>query len=105
MAMAKQRTAARRNIKKAAAAAKRRRTIAHLPKRTRTALGKQGAKWPAENAGRPDSGDEPCGVLFAPHGDIENGALAVDQEQGEIARFHRVGKALKCRKVGDGLAV
>jgi len=44
MASAKQRTAARRNIKKAAAAAKRKRTIAHLPKRTRTALGKQAAK-------------------------------------------------------------
>jgi hypothetical protein len=43
MATTKQRTAARRNIKKAAAAAKRKRTIAHLPKRTRTALGKQGA--------------------------------------------------------------
>jgi hypothetical protein len=44
MATAKQRAAARRNIKKAAAAAQRRRTIAHLPKRTRTALGKQAAK-------------------------------------------------------------
>jgi len=44
MTREKQRTAARRNIKKAATAAKRKRTIAHLPKRTRTALGKQGAK-------------------------------------------------------------
>jgi hypothetical protein len=44
MATAKQRTAARRNIKKAATAAKRKRSLAHLPKRTRTALGKQGAK-------------------------------------------------------------
>ncbi|HEX6531910.1 MAG TPA: hypothetical protein VF019_04745 [Nitrospira sp.] len=44
MATAKQRTAARRNIKKAAGAAKRRRTIAHLPKRTRRALDKQAAK-------------------------------------------------------------
>jgi hypothetical protein len=44
MATAKQRAAARRNIKKAAATAKRKRTIAHLPKRTRTALGKQAAK-------------------------------------------------------------
>ena len=43
MATAKQRTGARRNIKKAAAVAKRKRTIAHLPKRTRTALGKQAA--------------------------------------------------------------
>ena len=44
MASAKQKTAARRNIKKAAAAAKRKRTIAHLPKSTRTALSKQAAK-------------------------------------------------------------
>ncbi|HTM26963.1 MAG TPA: hypothetical protein VL225_17320 [Vicinamibacterales bacterium] len=44
MATSAQRAAARRNIKRAAAAASRKRTIAHLPKRTRTALGKQGAK-------------------------------------------------------------
>jgi len=44
MTSARQRSAARRNIKKAASAARRKRTIAHLPKRTRTALGKQGAK-------------------------------------------------------------
>jgi hypothetical protein len=44
MASAKQRTAARKNIKKAAQSAKRKRTIAHLPKSVRTALGKQGAK-------------------------------------------------------------
>jgi hypothetical protein len=44
MATRKQRAAARRNIKKAARAAKRKRTVAHLPKRTRTALGKEGAK-------------------------------------------------------------
>jgi hypothetical protein len=44
MASAKQRSAARKNIKKAASAAKRKRTIAHLPKSTRTALGKEGAK-------------------------------------------------------------
>jgi hypothetical protein len=44
MASQKQKSAARKNIKKAAAAAKRKRTIAHLPKSTRTALGKQAAK-------------------------------------------------------------
>jgi hypothetical protein len=44
MPTAKQRGAARKNIKKAAAAAKRKRTIAHLPKSVRTALGKQAAK-------------------------------------------------------------
>jgi hypothetical protein len=44
MASTKQRNAARKNIKKAAAAARKKRTIAHLPKSVRTALGKQGAK-------------------------------------------------------------
>ncbi|HYZ90416.1 MAG TPA: hypothetical protein VE620_14055 [Myxococcales bacterium] len=44
MGSAKQRAAARRNIKKAAAAARRKKTISRLPKRTRTALGKQANK-------------------------------------------------------------
>src|SRR3954447_21633864 len=44
MASAKQRAAARRNIGKAAKAARKKRTISRLPKRTRTALGKQAAK-------------------------------------------------------------
>lgn len=44
MTTPKQKAAARRNIKKAAATAKRKRTIAHLPKKTRTALGKQAAR-------------------------------------------------------------
>jgi hypothetical protein len=41
MATTKQRQAAKRNIKKATSAAKRQRTIAHLPSKTKTALGKQ----------------------------------------------------------------
>ena len=44
MATAKQRTAAKRNIKKARAAASKRRTIAHLPENVRMDLGRQGAK-------------------------------------------------------------
>jgi hypothetical protein len=44
MSNAKQKTAAKRNVKKAAAAAKSKKTISHLSKTTRTALGKQGAK-------------------------------------------------------------
>ena len=44
MASAKQRAAARKNIRKAATAAKRKKTISKLPKKTRTALGKEGAK-------------------------------------------------------------
>jgi hypothetical protein len=49
MASDKQRAAARRNIKKAATAAKRKHTISHLPKKTRTALGKQAAKVARQN--------------------------------------------------------
>jgi hypothetical protein len=44
MATSNQRAAARRNVKKAASAAKRKRTVAHLPKKTRSALGKQANK-------------------------------------------------------------
>ena len=43
MATTKQRAAARKNVKKAIAGAKKKRTIAALPKSTRSALGKQGA--------------------------------------------------------------
>jgi hypothetical protein len=44
MATQRQRVAARKNNRKAARAARRKRTIAHLPKSVRTALGKQGTK-------------------------------------------------------------
>jgi hypothetical protein len=40
----KQREAAKKNIKRAATVAKRKRTLAHLPKQVKTALGKEGAK-------------------------------------------------------------
>lgn len=42
--MARRKTAARRNIRKAAKAARSKRTIAHLPKKTRRALGKEASK-------------------------------------------------------------
>ena len=43
MATTKQRQAAKRNVRKAIKAAKKQKTIAQMPKKTRTALGKQGA--------------------------------------------------------------
>jgi hypothetical protein len=52
MATEKQRAAARKNIRKATQAAKRQRTIAHLPKRTRTALSRQAAKVAKANRAR-----------------------------------------------------
>jgi hypothetical protein len=44
MATTKQRQAAKRNVKKAQAGARRKRTLKNLPKRTRTALGKEANK-------------------------------------------------------------
>jgi hypothetical protein len=44
MASPAQRAAARRNVKKAANAANRRRTISKLPKRVRTALGREASR-------------------------------------------------------------
>jgi hypothetical protein len=43
MASTKQTQAAKKNVKKAQKAATGQKTIAHMPKQTRTALGKQGA--------------------------------------------------------------
>jgi hypothetical protein len=44
MASEKQRRAARRNVKKAQAGARRKQTLKNLPKRTKTALGKEANK-------------------------------------------------------------
>ena len=52
MATAKQRSAARRNVKSAQSAARSKRTIANLPAGTRRELGKQAAKGRARH-GRP----------------------------------------------------
>jgi ABC-type transport system involved in Fe-S cluster assembly fused permease/ATPase subunit len=54
MATEKQRAAARENIKKAQQAAREKRTISNLPKSTRTALGKQGAKVAKQQRGKAD---------------------------------------------------
>jgi hypothetical protein len=43
MASGKQKSAAKKNIKKASAAAKKKRTISKLPAKVKTALGKKGA--------------------------------------------------------------
>jgi hypothetical protein len=43
MATTKQTQTARRNVKKAQSAARSKKSIAHMPKSTRSALGKQGA--------------------------------------------------------------
>ena len=51
MATQKQRQTARRNVKQAQSGARRKRTISNLPSRTRTALGREGAKAAARKRG------------------------------------------------------
>ena len=51
MTTSKQSAAAKKNVKHAANTAKRKKTIAHLPKAVRTALGKKGAKAASEKKG------------------------------------------------------
>jgi len=51
MTTPKQRAAARANVKKASAAAQKKQTLKHLPKKTRTALGKQANKVRREKHG------------------------------------------------------
>jgi hypothetical protein len=54
MTTEKQRAAARRNVKKAAKTARAKKSIASMPKKTRTALGKQGAAMAErKRSGRP----------------------------------------------------
>jgi len=52
MATEKQRAAARKNITKAIAASKKKKTIAQLPRKTRTALAKQANKVKREKAAK-----------------------------------------------------
>jgi len=51
MATTKQKTTARKNVKKASTAARKKRTISKLPKSTRTALGKQANKVKKQKSG------------------------------------------------------
>jgi hypothetical protein len=55
MATAKQTKAAKKNVAKAREAATSQRSIAHMPKKTRTALGKQGAAVAKRNRSGGDS--------------------------------------------------
>ena len=52
MVTTKQRNAAKKNVRKAISTAKRKKTIAHMPKKTRTALGKQANKVKRQKRGR-----------------------------------------------------
>jgi hypothetical protein len=94
MATTKQRRAARSNVKKAQAGARRKRTIANLPKKTRTALGREGAKAAARKRGATKGTGSGAG------------AMTVTELRREAARLgiegrSRMGKASLIRAVGQ----
>ena len=94
MATQKQRDAARRNVKRAQAAARKQRTISKLPKDTRSALGREGAKAAARKRGA--STGTGTGA----------GAMTVTELRREAARLgiegrSNMGKAQLIRAVGQ----
>jgi hypothetical protein len=94
MATQKQRQAARRNVKKAQSGARRKKTISKLPKKTRTALGREGSKAAARKRGA--SRGTGSGA----------GAMTVRELQQEAARLDiqgrsKMGKAQLIRAVGQ----
>ena len=89
MATTKQRTAARKNIKKAAAAAKSKKSIASMPKSTRTALGKQGA---AVAARKRSGGATPK----------TRAELYEEAKRRDIPGRSRMGRAELARALGKG---
>jgi hypothetical protein len=94
MATTKQRATARRNVKKAQASARRKKTITKLPKKTRTALGREGAKAAARKRGASKGTGSGAG------------AMTVTELRREAARLgiegrSRMGKAQLIRSVGQ----
>jgi Rho termination factor, N-terminal domain len=94
MATTKQRETARRNVKKAQAGARTNRTIAHLSSKTRSALGREGAKAAARKRGA---------TRGTGHG---AGAMTVTELRREAARLgiegrSKMGKAQLIRAVGQ----
>ncbi len=94
MATTKQRRTAKRNVKKAQAGARRKKTITKLPKRTRTALGREGAKAAARKRGATKGTGSGAGAMTVPELRREAARLGVDGRS-------KMGKAQLVRAVGQ----
>lgn len=88
MASERQRQAARRNVRRAIGTAKSKRTIAHMPKKTRTALGKQAAAVAQRNrtgASRPRTREE----------------LYAEAQRRDLPGRSKMGRAELARALGE----
>ena len=94
MATTKQRAAARRNVKKAQAGARQKKTIAKLPKKTRIALGREGAKAAARKRGASKGTGSGAGAMTVTELRREAARLGIDGRS-------KMGKAQLIRSVGQ----
>lgn len=94
MATQKQRQAARKNVKKAQSGARRKRTITKLSKKTRTALGREGAKAAARKRGASKGTGSGAGAMTVT--ELRREAARLD-----IAGRSKMGKASLIRAVGQ----
>jgi hypothetical protein len=94
MATRKQRETARRNVKKAQAGARKKKTITKLPKRTRSALGREGSKAAARKRGASKGTGSGAGAMTVTELRREAARLEIDGRS-------KMGKAQLIRAVGQ----
>ena len=94
MATQKQRQAARRNVKKAQAGARKKKTITKLSKKTRTSLGREGAKAAARKRGASKGTGSGAGAMTVPELRREAAKLGIEGRS-------KMGKAQLIRAVGQ----
>jgi hypothetical protein len=94
VATQKQRRAARRNVKQAQAGARRKKTITKLPKKTRSALGREGAKAAARKRGATSGTGSGADAMTVPELRREAARLGIEGRS-------RMGKAQLIRVVGQ----
>ena len=94
MATQKQRQAARRNVKKAQTGARKKKTITKLSKKTRTSLGREGAKAAARKRGASKGTGSGAGAMTVPELRREAAKLGIEGRS-------KMGKARLIRAVGQ----
>jgi hypothetical protein len=94
LATQKQRETARENVKKAQAGARRKKTITNLSSKTRTALGREGAKAAARKRGAKKGTGSGAGAMTVPELRRETVKLGIDGRS-------KIGKAQLVRAVGQ----
>ncbi len=94
MATQRQRQAARKNVKKAQSGAARKKSISKLPQKTRSALGREGAKAAARKRGATTGTGSGAGAMTVTELRREAARLGIDGRS-------KMGKAQPIRAVGQ----